>query len=174
MTLDEERSKRRGRRKPLIYPYASGPRSFVDPSGHETTFHGDTPEIFRDLYLEASRSTLATFKEIWEVAHMIAYGPECRNPDGSWTVNKKLKQSIARDTAALNYPLPLPELIEIWERSCAHLRLLAEYCSDPAKRDAILRKVEESERRLAELAARYRARVEKKVQQHDQISERPS
>jgi hypothetical protein len=164
MTLDE-RSKRRGRRKALIYPYASGPHSYVDPSGHEATFHGDTPEVFRDLYLAVSQSTLATFKEIWEVAHMIAYGPECRNPDGSWTLNKKLKQSFAQsknDAVSLDRPnLPLSDLIDIWERSCAHLRLLAEHY--PAERDAILKKVEESERRLAELTAKYRAKVEEKM-----------
>jgi hypothetical protein len=69
-----------------IYPYATGPRSYVDPAGHDVHFdYVENPEVERDLYLEISQSTLATFKEIWEMAHMASWGPDARNHDGSWT-----------------------------------------------------------------------------------------
>ena len=154
--------------RPLIYPYASGPHSYVDPTGREITFRGDDPEIYRDLYLAVSQSTLATFKEIWELAHLIAFGPGAKNPDGSWTTNipPELKQPIAqakRDAVSIDRPdLPLPEAFDIWERACAHLRLLAEHCPKPADRDDILKKVAESERRMEESYAKYQRKMEEK------------
>jgi hypothetical protein len=157
---------RRGQRKPLIYPYASGPHSFVDPSGRETTFRGDDPEVLRDLYLAVSRSTLATFKEIWELAHMILYGPEAKTPYGWSTIPPELKQPIAQaklDAASLDRPnLPLQELFEIWERARAHLRLFAKYYPEHEDRDAILKQIAESERRMAERIAKYRKKMEEK------------
>jgi hypothetical protein len=154
----------RKRRRP---PYASGPHSFVDPTGCEITFCGDEPEVYRDLYLAVSQNTLATFKEIWELAHMIAYGPEAKNPDGSWTatnISPELKQAFAQsklDAVSFDRPdLPLPEALAVWERACTHLRLLAEH--RPADREAILKRVAESERRMAEKIAKHREKVEEK------------
>jgi hypothetical protein len=154
------------RNRRLIYPYASGPNSFVDPTGHEITFDGDTPEVYRDLYLAISQNTLASFREIWEAAHMIAWGPEAKNPYG-WTVVNippELKQAIAQakqDAVSLNRPdLPLPEKLAIWERACEHLRLHAEYY--PEDQDVTLKQVAESERRMTEMIAKHREKVEEK------------
>jgi hypothetical protein len=153
------------RRRKLIYPYATGRHSYVDPTGQENTFVGDDPEVYRDLYLAVAQSTLATHKEIWEAAHMIAFGPSARTPYG-WSTNtpEELKQPIAesrRDSASLDRPnLPLSELIDIWERSLTHLRLLAKHCHKREDREAILEQVADSERRMAERVGRYRARVE--------------
>jgi exonuclease VII small subunit len=165
MTSDEPSSRRRGRRKrPLIYPYATGPHSFVDSSGVETTFHGDTPEMYRDLYLEVSRNTLATFRQIWELAHMISYGPEARTDDGSWTtIPRELRKPFAQaklDAAELELgDLPLQDAFDIWERARAHLRLLAEHLPDG---DELLRQIAESERRVQESYARYEKRMQER------------
>jgi hypothetical protein len=157
MTLDEPR---RGRR--LIYPYASGPRSYVDPAGHTINFGGDTPEVYRDLYLAVSRSTLETFNVIWEAAHMIVYGPQAKTANGWTTIPPELKEPMAQaklDAASLAHPLPLSDAFEIWERARAHLRLLAEYSPE---RDEILRQIAESERRVQESYAEYQRKMEER------------
>ena len=57
---------------------------------------------------------------------------------------------------------PGPEAFEIWERSCDQLRLIADLVRDPAKREAILEQVAESERRMADRIALHRQQYEER------------
>jgi hypothetical protein len=161
------------RHRPVIcYPTAIDAVSYRQSDGEIISFRGSgypDKTLMRDLYLAVAQNTFMTCEEIFHAMLEIVCDPENAARGKFTSASPKIQRQIAAghaqakaDAEALNLPLSGPEAFEIWERSCDQLRLVADLIPDPAKRQAILEQVEESERRMAARIELHRQRYEER------------
>lgn len=139
-----------------LSPNDSGLASYIDIDGREPCFGGDDQEFFRDLFLAVAQATLLNFGQIWCAMELAI---DKRKDDARQLWAERFAEAKT-DAALLRLPLPVEEAFEIWRRSCAGLRFVAENDPDPEKRQELLDAVAQSEARMAE-------RIEQHIQKYE-------